>query len=133
MANKNGNDVQAAIYAYLRAKPQLTSLLANAGQIKELQWQGQDFVYPAVRISVDFMPAVNGCQDRADIYIDVFSELKTSDQASTIAGVIQGIFHRKPFTSAGVSFFSVVVEKVNRPERSIFGWQSTQVVKTILT
>lgn len=133
MANKTGNDVQEAFVTYLKTKSQLTSLLTNASQIKELEWQGQDFVYPGVRIAVEFMPAVNGCQDRADVHIYVFSEQKSSNQATTIAGVIQSILHRKPFSSAGVSFFSVIVDKVNQPERSIFSWESKQTVKVILS
>ena len=130
--NTIGSDVQAAWVAYLKAQTNLTSLLANNGQIKESQWQGDEFSYPAVRISVDFYPSVNGCIPRATIFISVFSEEKTSKQASTIAGVIQRLVHRKPFTSVGVTSFMVLVEEVLHPDRSIFAWQSQVKVKTLI-
>lgn len=124
MSGKNGNDVQAALVAYSKSKSQLTSLLASSNEIKELEWQGTDFNYPGVRISADFYPAVNGCQDRVEVVFDVFSAEKSSDQASTIAGVIHSIYHRKPFSSVGVSVFCSIVTKISKPDRTIYGWQS---------
>lgn len=132
MSTTTGNNVQAAWIAYLKSQPTLTILLANSGQIKELQWQGDEFVYPAIRVSVDFYPSVNGCIPRATVFIDVFSEEKTSKQASNIAGVIQNLVHRKPFTSVGVKFFMILVEEVVHPERSIFAWQSEIKVNTLI-
>jgi hypothetical protein len=124
MSGKTGNDIQAAWIAHMKSKTVITSLLANAGQIKELQWQGADFVYPAVRFSVTLMPAVNRCLDTAEIVIDIFSEQKSSDQASTIAGAIQTLYHGHPFEQGGTKFPIVIVSKVNAPERSIYGWNS---------
>lgn len=132
MSTTTGNDIQASWIAHLKSKPTLIALLANSGQIKELQWQGEEFVYPAIRVSVDFFPSVNGCIPRANIFIDVFSEEKTSKQASNVAGVIQNLVHRKPFTSVGVTSFMVIVQEVTHPERSIFAWQSSIKVNTLI-
>lgn len=128
-----GNDVQAAFVAHSKSKTSLTSLLSSSAQIKELEWQGTDFVYPGVRISVDFYPPVNGCQPRADVFFDVFSEMKSSNEASTIAGAIQDIYHRHPFSNGGITFFSVIVNKVSKPDRTIYGWQSRVELNVILT
>jgi hypothetical protein len=128
-----GNDVQAAVVAYCKTKTDLVNLLDNGGQIKERQWQGDEFLYPAVRVSVDFYPAINGCQPRSTIHVQVFSEQKSSDEASTIAGVIQNFLHRHPFTSNNIKFFSVIVQQVSRPERSVFAWESKIAVETLLT
>ena len=127
-----GNDVQASWIAYLKAQSTLISLLANNSQVKESQWQGEIFSYPAVRIAVDFFPSVNGCIPRAEIFIDVFSEQKSSDEASNIAGTIQKLIHRKPFTSVGVTSFMVIVQKVEHPTRSIFAWQSGIKINTLI-
>lgn len=127
-----GNDVQAAVVAHAKSKTSLTSLLSSASQIKELEWQGTDFVYPGVRISVDFYPPINGCQPRADVFFDVFSEQKSSNEASTIAGVIQDIYHRHPFTQSSVKFFSVIVNKVSKPDRTIYGWQSRVEISMLI-
>jgi len=124
MSGKTGNDVQAAWILYLKSQTSITSLLANSGQIKELQWQGTEFVYPAVRFSVDFLPAVNRCLDKAEIMIEVYSEKKTSDQASDIAGAIYLLLHGKPFKVNGIQFPTVIVTRVDKPERSIYTWVS---------
>ena len=127
----NGRDVQAAMLAYLKSKPIVTSLLANNSQVKELQWQGDEFLYPAIRISVDFYPSLPPCNpEKAEVYIDVFSEQKSSNEASLIAAALKDLLHEHPFTYNGVKFPVVVVEKVNRPERSIYAWQSTVKVMT---
>lgn len=133
MSGKTGNDVQAAVVAYSKSKTQLTSLLPDANQIKELEYQGTTFTYPGVRVSVDFYPARNGCQDRANVFFDVFSEEKSSDQASTIAGVIQSLYHRKPFSASGVNAFSSIVTKVAKPQRDIFGWKSQVELSIIIS
>lgn len=124
MSGQTGNSTQAAIVANLKSRATLVALLSNSHAIKESQWQGVDFVYPAVRVSVDFMPAINRCLDRATITMDIFSEEKSSDEASTIAGELQTIYHGKPFQQGSVKFPICIVEKVDAPIRDIYGWNS---------
>jgi hypothetical protein len=120
--------------SYLQSKSAITALLDDSGQIKELQWQGTEFTYPAVRISVDIRPSVNGCgPDNADFMIDVFDEQKSSKTTSVLSGTIANALHKIPFTSNGLKFSTVVVQKVSRPERSISAWQSTITVQTQVT
>lgn len=134
MSTTTGKDVQEAIISYSKAQSSLTSLLPTGTvEIRELEWQGEQFQYPNVRISVDFFPALNGCQPSAEIYFDVFSEKPSSYEASNIAGVIQNIYHRKPFTTNGLKFFVVIVQEVSSPKRSIFAWQSRVKVRATLT
>lgn len=130
--NTTGSNVQAAWVAHLRNQPTLVALLPSAANIKELQWQGDEWTYPAVRVSVDFYPSINGCIPRASVFISVFSEEKTSKQASTIAGTIQRLIHRKPFTSVGVTSFMVIVQEVTHPDRSIFAWQSSLKINSLI-
>lgn len=122
--NNTGNSVQALWITNMKSKIQLTSLLASGTQIKEEQWQGTIFEYPAVRFSIDFMPGINGCLDEAEIEITVYSAQKSSDEASTIAGVIQQLYHRLPFKQGGVQFPTIIVKKVHKPMRSIYAWES---------
>ena len=121
---RTGNEVQELWIANLKSHTSITSLLANNSQIKESQWQGTIFSYPAVRFDVDFLPAINRCLDTAMIVITVFSAQKSSDEASTIAGAIQSVYHGIPFTQNGVQFPIVIVEKVDKPERNIYAWES---------
>lgn len=126
----DGEHVQASWIAYLKSKSAVTSLLSASNQIKETQWQGDDFTYPAIRVSVDYEPSINGCgPDDIEVTIEVFSEEKSSKQAAHLAGVLQGILQKKPFTSLGVNFPMVWVKKVDKPFRDIYAWKSVLHIK----
>lgn len=121
---------QAAWIAYLKSKTQLVSLLDSSLQIKEQQWQGDEFKYPAIRVAVDYFPSVNGCgTDDIDVMIDVFSEEKSSKQAAHIAAVLQSILHKHPFSQNGVKFPMVNVQKIQKPFRDIFAWKVSVPIK----
>lgn len=121
---------QAAWVAYLKSKTQLVALLDSSLQIKEQQWQGDEFKYPAVRVAVDYFPSINGCgPDDIDVTVDVFSEQKSSKEAAHIAAVLQSILHKHPFTQNGVKFPMVNVQKIQKPFRDIFAWKVSVPVK----
>src|SRR5688572_8868497 len=115
-----GEDIQAAFIGYLKSKTIVTSLLASgtSQEIRESEWQGEDFSYPNIRIAVDMIPQECGPYN-ADITIDTFSTEKSSKQASHISAILTGLLHKKPFTQSGLRFSTVRVMRVNRPDRSI--------------
>lgn len=117
---------KASWIASLKSQINITSLLATSPtEVRETQFQGTDFEYPAVRVAVDFMPSVNRCgPDDADITIEVYSAEKSSKQSAHIASVIFQLYHGHPFTSAGIMFNTVVVRKIHKPVRSIFAWMT---------
>jgi hypothetical protein len=126
----DGETVQASWVAYLKSKTALVSLLDSSLQIKEGQWQGDSFLYPAVRISVDYEPSIISCgPDDIEVTIEVFSEQKSSKEAAHIAAVIQGIIDRHPFTYLGIKFPFVWVKKVDKPFRDIYAWKSVVHIK----
>lgn len=119
---------QEAWIADLKSRTQLTSLLVNGGaeEIREAEWQGTDFLYPNIRVSLDWMPPIEGCgPEDADVYLEVFSAQKSSKETTIIASKIAELYHKKPFTSNGIHFSTVVVRKVDKPNRSIYAWLST--------
>lgn len=116
---------QAAWITSLKAQPTIIALLPNGTgeEIRECEYQSDKFVYPNIRVGIDYMPSINGCgPDDADVTIEVFSEEKSSKQASHIASVIQGLYNKRPFTANGVRFCTVWVEKIDKPQRSIYAW-----------
>jgi tRNA U38,U39,U40 pseudouridine synthase TruA len=127
---KTPSDVKSAYIAYLKSKPSITSLLTDVDEIRELEWQGQAFVYPNIRVSVDFLPAVNRCLDTAEVEINIFSEQKSSSQASDIASAIYTLLHGHPFEQDGTKFPIVVVTKITKPDATIFGWNSMVSVRS---
>lgn len=121
---------KAAWVAYLKSKTALVTLLNSSLQIKEQQWQGDEFLYPAVRVSINYFPSIEGCgPDDIDVAIDVFSEQKSSKEVAHIASVLQSILHKHPFTQNGLKFFMVNVQKIDNPVRDIFAWKVTVPIK----
>jgi hypothetical protein len=115
---------QSAWISSLKSKTAITSLLANAREIREIEWQGTDFDFPAVRVGIDFMPSIERCgPDDAEVIIEVFSDEKSSKKATQIASLIYTTYHGKAFTQNGVRFSTVIVREVERPDRSIYAWQ----------
>lgn len=130
-------DTKAAMIVYLKSQPTVTALV-SATEIRERQWQGEDFVFPAIRVSLDFMPSINGCgPDDADFMLEVFSEKPSSLEADTVAGVLSSLLHKHAFSAitpttppVTVKFPVVIVTKVDKAERSVYGWLSRVNLKT---
>lgn len=93
----SNNIIQAALIAKLKADSAIVASLDNSSQIKEAQWQGTDFSYPAVRLNIGTQS-----NDRRSPFcnfgyvpftIRVFSEMKSSMEADTIMGLINTQLH----------------------------------------
>jgi len=104
-----------------------TTLVALVGdEIREVEYQSTDWVYPNVRVALAFRPSINRCgPDDADVDLEVYSAEKSSKQASHIASIIFDLYHGHPFTANGINFSTVIVREVTKPERSIFAWLTT--------
>lgn len=128
---QNNVDVKAAMLAYLKSLSTVVALLSGSKEIKEAQWQGTEFVYPAIRVSLDYRPSINGCgPDDADFTIEAFSEKQSSLEADTISGTMANLLHKHPFISNGMKFPTVIVTKIQKAERSIYGWRSQIDLRT---
>ena len=117
--------VQTALISYYKSQPTITSLLTTptGTEVRESQYQGTAFTYPAIRVYVNMYPSINGCgPDRAEICTEVYSEQKSSREAKLISAAIVQLVHKKIFTSNGLRFFMVRVVKEYKSERSIFAW-----------
>jgi hypothetical protein len=120
--------------SYLKSQSSLVALLENNSQIKESQWQGEVFSYPAVRLYIDYHPSLEGCgPDNFDAYIDIFSEEKSSKEAQQIASVLEGILQKRPFEQNGIKVFMVWVKNVIHPKRDIYAWKSCLEIKGMVS
>lgn len=94
--------VQAAITAYLKADANVIAALGgSADEIREAQWQGTTFNYPAVRVQLQTqIPEGELLCDigRIPIAILCYSESNSSMQADQIAGIINTALNGKTFT-----------------------------------
>jgi len=119
---RTNDEIQAVWVANLKSKTNIVSLLSQTNEIREKQWQGDDFVYPAIRVSVEVFPSMTRCSDRATILIDIFSEEKSSKQCQGIGAAVAKEYHGKAFSVSNMRFSSVLVTRIGRVERSIYAW-----------
>jgi hypothetical protein len=77
--------------ADLKAQPTIVAIVGE--EIRETEYQSTDWLYPAIRISLEFIPSINRCgPDDANIEIDCYSEQKSSKQASDLASLIYSLY-----------------------------------------
>jgi hypothetical protein len=114
------DEVQAAIIERLKADTQLVALLGTADQIKETEWQGAVYVFPAVRVENTIKPNVVYCSpDDVDITIFCLSEQKSSKQCSLVAARVANLLHNTRGITAtnGVNFVFFRVASIPYPKQ----------------
>ncbi len=102
----DNDDIQAGLVAYLKAQTTtVVALINSSGEIKEDQWQGTTFVYPAVRVDLGLQLPKANC-DAADVTFSIlcYSEDASSQEADELAGTVNNDLHRKAFTQSGVRY-----------------------------
>lgn len=115
---------KAAWIANLKSKPTVVALVGE--EIREIEYQSTDWVYPCIRVSVGFKPSINRCgPDDGEIDLEVYSEEKSSKEAVHIASLIYELYHGLPFEQNGIKFSTVIVREITKPDRSIFAWLTT--------
>ena len=109
--------IQAAIIAKLKSFTTLTALLAEGvSGIKEYQWQGDTFKYPAVRLDLEsngYTFDANGQCTSQDIEFSLYfySEEKSSKQCSQLKGITINLLVGKGFTQNGLRFSELRLER----------------------
>ncbi len=102
--------VQAAIIAKAKQVTTVTTLLPDgAGGIKEFQWQGDTFTYPAVRLDLEdnryeFDEQERCGLQRAEFSFYFYSEERSSKQCSQLKGLMESALIGKGFTINGLKF-----------------------------
>jgi hypothetical protein len=120
--------VQAALVAVLKANGTLVGALAGPDSIKEAQWRGTTFDYPAVRVDItDMRPQGNGaCAEQwlaVAGAIIVFSKIDSSVECMTVLGLVQNAIQRRRLAGAGLTSLDLRVEFVVYPYREGNIWR----------
>lgn len=128
---------QAGLITYLKSMTTLvTALKGDATRIKEYYWQGEDFLYPAVRLQMGIQRAEG--EPRCGMwllpfYVLCFSEQKTSKEASQLASIVATIHGVEPGSLNGVSFVRFYVDQIIPPVREDeLVWRSEVVVHSTI-
>ena len=123
--------VQAAIIAKLQADATLLAWLtarSAASEIRENQWQGVSFVYPAVRVDLlpQTEPANPPCYSQQLFNVFAFAEGDSSQNSAILAGLIDSALIRKQMTGTGFATGHIIslgsVPPLRTAERI---WQAT--------
>lgn len=123
--------IQADIIAKLKTITSVTSLLPEGQSgIKELQWQGDEFRYPGVRLDLEDNTYEFDEQERCQLQVTefsvyIFSEEKSSKQCSTIKGLLATALVGLGFTGTNAKYvrFRLVdnIPAIRQDERT---WRS---------
>lgn len=92
-------EVQSALVQWMKANTTIASQVPNTygEEIRELEWRGDKFVFPNIRVRVDNLKfEMNNClKATMTARIFVFSEEYSSLECNTIAGKVTEQFHGK--------------------------------------
>ena len=115
---------KAVWIANLKTQPNLTSIVGD--EIRESFYQATDWLFPCIRVDVDFKPSINRC-GVDDAYLDIvcYSAEKSSKQSVHLASLVQDLYHGKTFSQNGHMFSTIIVTNVAKPMRSIYAWETT--------
>jgi hypothetical protein len=98
--------VQAGVVAKLKANTALIAWLTTysaQNEIRENQWQGRTFVYPAVRVDLltQTEPGNPPCYSQVLFNVFCFTEGDSSKDCAVLAGLLDTALIRKKFSGTG--------------------------------
>ena len=105
------DEVQAEWVRTAKANANILAQLNDNNEIREDQWQGAGFSYPAIRVNQIVLSPIKDHCDKWEFRtsFEVYSEEASSQQADRIAGIIGGEYHNTAYTSNGIRFYRVLV------------------------
>lgn len=104
-------EVRKSIVSWLLANSTVTSTLNDINEIREMDWQGEKFTYPNIRVTSSVSP--NECEfSDVDGTISFFSEEKSSRQSIKAQGIIAKQLHKKNFISEGVRMSAILITQL---------------------
>lgn len=102
----DNDQLQAALVAKLKANSALTTWLgqrSTAGEIREGQFQGREFQYPAVRVEIGTQTEEGNppCYSTLAFTVYSYSEKNSSQEANQLAGLVSDALLRKNVSGSG--------------------------------
>jgi len=100
--------IQFALISRGKGATTITQALGTSGQIKEAQWQGKDFIYPALRLVVGKQEQGQTNPNCSYGFLNfswvMYSQEASSQEADNIAGIVNAHFHNSGFAYPGLLF-----------------------------
>lgn len=128
-------DIKTALVAKLKSLTTLTSRLASADEVREVQYQGTTFGYPNVRVRVISNVPIGGesCYHDVQVGIQVNSENSSSKEAEEISGIIVLGLNNKAFSQSGVNCIMRVTNIVPALRVDERTWRSEVLFDSVMS
>jgi hypothetical protein len=124
------DEVQMVLTSILKTNPTVIGLLPEgASGIKEYQWQGTNFKYPAIRVQLHPQkpyPEETNCEKYLQpwSYL-ILSEQKSSKEASAIMGAVLQAVYKHNYVVSGVALPFVHLDSMIPPiRRDVMTWRA---------
>jgi hypothetical protein len=99
------NQIKADLVADIKTFSSITDLLASSSEVREQQYQGADYAYPAVRVAVRRNAAIHNREpcDHARLLFSIhcYTEEGSSMTADALAAAVNTQYHRRYFSGTG--------------------------------
>jgi len=124
-------EIQASIVGWLKGRPLVVAEIMDSDEIKEDQWQGTAFVYPAIRVRlISNKPEYRqGCVQPITFGVQVYTEDASSKNCDRIAGIIGKEIHDNQLSTGGLHFGMFVTDLVPAYRRDSQTWMAEVLVK----
>ena len=95
-----------SLVAWLKANATILATLDDSSEIREKDWQAEDYTYPNIRVTCAVSTTQCTITDGTAI-ISYYSEKKSSKQAIQSQGIIAKQLHNTGFTSESIKISSI--------------------------
>lgn len=124
--------IQASLIAKIKSLSAITSLLTDANEVRELQWQGDAFTYPNIRLDLESNDWAFDEQERCllqycEFSVYAFTEDRSSKKCSQIKSAILTAMSGLGFSNStyGVKFSRLrLIDNVPAVRESERIWRS---------
>ena len=129
---RRNDEIQAALIAWSKANITITAEVV-AVEIREDQWQGDEFTYPNIRLRlISNNPLTEQCNySTVSLSWLVFNEDNSSLEADRIAGIISNELHEKSFQSNNIAFMFSVTNLVPAIRSDRNTWRSEVIINGV--
>lgn len=111
--------ILADLIAALRGKATVTSLLDSATEVREINYMGDEFGYPAIRVRIDTHEPMRGpepCDNSIAIFsIFVYTEDASSLTCQEITAAVKDFLHRSQLAGIGYNIATILSTGISAP------------------
>lgn len=135
---KSDELIQADLITKLKSLSSVTAI-TGVNEIKELQWQGDSFTYPNVRLDLESNEYEFDEQERCNLWrvefsIYIFSQERSSKQCSTIKGLIENSLTGLGFTGVNAKYSRLrLIDNIPAVREDERTWRSQLRYSTLVT